>query len=48
MFCSVIHDKLLHIFLTVDDGGDGSEERALDGVRRAQIILATFYLVHQE
>jgi hypothetical protein len=32
------------VFLTVDDGADGMEGKASDGVRRAQIILAAFYL----
>jgi hypothetical protein len=36
---------LLSIFLTIEDGGDGIEEKALEGVRKAQIILATSYLL---
>lgn len=42
--CSVIHDKLLDIFLTVDDGSNGVADKADQGVRRAQVILATTYL----
>ncbi len=45
---SGIHDQLLQIFLTSDDGSDGSDERALPDVRKAQVILATFYLVHKK
>lgn len=41
---SVIHDKLLEIFLTVDDGSNGVPGKAIKGVRRAQVILATTYL----
>lgn len=45
-FFSVIHDKLLDIFLTQDDGSDIMDEKATQGVRRAQVSLATTYLVH--
>ena len=45
---SIVHDKLLEVFMTVDDGGDGHTVQALDGVRRAQIILATFYLINKQ
>jgi hypothetical protein len=34
----------LDIFLTVDDGSEGEEEKALQGVRKAQVILACHYL----
>lgn len=40
---SVIHDKLLSVFLTVDDGG--GDAPPINGVRKAQVILATHYLV---
>jgi hypothetical protein len=41
---SILHDKLLEIFLTVDDDADASS-RGLPGIRKAQIILATTYIV---
>jgi len=45
------HDALLDIFLELDrepeDGGH-HQESALRGVRKAQVKLATYYLVHDE
>ncbi len=42
---SVIHDKLLDVFMTVFDANDPSHpEAAIKGMRRAQICLATCYL----
>jgi hypothetical protein len=40
-------DELLHIFLTVDKEGDGEPhaEATLRGVRKAQIKLATYFLL---
>ena len=39
------HDELLRVLLTIDREAEGSaEERALRGVRKAQVKLATFYL----
>jgi hypothetical protein len=39
-------DELLHIFLSVDKEGDGAaHEAGLRGVRKAQIKLATYFLV---
>ena len=41
------HDELLTIFLTVDETAESSEQEVtLRGVRRAQVKLATTYLVH--
>lgn len=44
------HDTLLAIFLDVDrePEGERSQERALRGVRKAQVKLATYYLVQGE
>lgn len=44
---SECHDTLLTIFLDVDrePEGERSQERALRGVRKAQVKLATYYLV---
>jgi hypothetical protein len=44
-FRSPVHDKLLQIFLTIDDGSDGVTDKGLQGVRRAQIILGTTYIL---
>jgi hypothetical protein len=39
-------DELLHVFLTVDKEGDGEvHEASLRGVRKAQIKLATYFLL---
>jgi hypothetical protein len=46
LFKSCVHDKLLDIFLTVDDGSEGIAEKALLGVRKAQVILACHYLIY--
>ena len=42
------HDALLTLFLDLDrePEGAGSQESSLRGVRKAQVKLATFYLVH--
>ncbi len=47
---SASHDTLLSIFLDVDrePEGERSQETALRGVRKAQVKLATYYLVHGE
>lgn len=45
---SMIHDKLLHVFLTVYDKTEAGGEAAGRGVRRAQICLASFYLVNNK
>lgn len=44
------HDALLAIFLDVDREPDGTavQEAALRGVRKAQIKLATWYLLHEQ
>ena len=45
------HDALLNVFLELDrepDEENGSQEASLRGVRKAQIKLATYYLVHGE
>ena len=44
------HETLLTIFLDVDrePEGERSQERALRGVRKAQVKLATYYLVNGE
>lgn len=42
---SGIHDKLLDVFMTVFDATSDVPENAIKGVRRAQICLATFYMV---
>src|SRR4051794_12126018 len=40
------HDRLLSIFLDIDKEAETTaEERALRGVRKAQVKLATFYLL---
>lgn len=40
-----MHEKLLNVFLTVDDGSEfGREEQIIKGVRKDKIILATLYL----
>lgn len=42
---SACHDELLKVLLTIDrEAEGGAEERALRGVRKAQVKLATFYL----
>ncbi len=41
--------ELLKVFLQVDDGGDGTAREAspsLRGVRKAQVKLATYYILH--
>ena len=44
---SPFHDELLEIFLAVDEDAETAEqETTLRGVRRAQIKLATTYLLH--
>jgi hypothetical protein len=44
---SPIHDELLKVFLAVDEHAETKEqEKSLRGVRRAQIKLATNYLLH--
>ncbi|RMH00559.1 MAG: DUF2254 domain-containing protein [Deltaproteobacteria bacterium] len=44
---SPVHDALLEIFLTVDESPETEEqETTLRGVRRAQVKLATTYLLH--
>lgn len=44
---SECHDDLLRIFLAVDDATESSDKaKALRGVRKAQIKLATHYLVY--
>ena len=44
---SPVHDDLLDIFLTVDESPETEEqETTLRGVRRAQVKLATTYLLH--
>ncbi len=41
--------ELLHIFLQVDKEGDGgTREASLKGVRKAQVKLATWYLLHHD
>ena len=41
------HDRLLAIFLEIDKEAETSaEEKALRGVRKAQVKLATYYLLH--
>jgi hypothetical protein len=41
------HDQFLHVFLAVDEHAETKEqEKSLRGVRRAQIKLATTYLLH--
>jgi hypothetical protein len=41
--------ELLHIFLQVDKEGDGgTREASLKGVRKAQVKLATWYLLHRD
>lgn len=43
------HDELLATFLTVDETAESTEQEVtLRGVRRAQVKLATTYLVHGE
>jgi len=43
---SAAHDSILDIFLRVDDSAESAEEeKTLRGVRRAQVKLATSYLV---
>lgn len=43
------HQELLEIFLRVDDTADVPEQEVtLRGVRRAQVKLATIYLVHED
>ncbi len=45
---SPVHDALLAIFLTVDESPETEEqETTLRGVRRAQVKLATTYLLHR-
>jgi hypothetical protein len=44
---SPAHDAMLGIFLEVDKEAESSaDEKALRGVRKAQVKLATYYLVH--
>ena len=44
---SPAHDAMLGIFLEVDKAAESlSDEKALRGVRKAQVKLATYYLVH--
>jgi hypothetical protein len=44
---SPAHDDMLGIFLEVDKEAESSaDEKALRGVRKAQVKLATYYLVH--
>jgi len=44
---SAAHDRLLAIFLEVDkEAESAAEEKALRGVRKAQVKLATHYLLH--
>jgi hypothetical protein len=45
---SPIHDKILEIFLTVYDGSEQAGEVANRGVRRAQVNLATYYLLNNK
>jgi hypothetical protein len=41
------HDRVLDVFLEVDKEAEtAAEEKALRGVRKAQLKLATYYLVH--
>ncbi len=44
---SPAHDDLLRVFLEVDKEAEtDAEEKALRGVRKAQVKLATYYLLH--
>jgi hypothetical protein len=45
---SVLHDRLLKVFLTVYDKSDARGSKSLRGVRIAQICLATFYLANNK
>ncbi len=45
--CSRAHDEFLSVFLSVDEHAETKEqEKSLRGVRRAQVKLATTYLLH--
>ncbi len=45
---NALHDALLRIFLEVDREAETSaQEKALRGVRKAQVKLATYYLLHR-
>lgn len=46
---SDVREALLRIFLQVDKEGEGAtQEASLRGVRKAQVKLATYYLVHDD
>ena len=36
---------MLEIFLTIDDGSGGVTEKTYEGIRKAQLMLGTFYLL---
>jgi hypothetical protein len=46
---SVVHEKLLDVFMTIFDTTDTTApENAIRGFRRAQVCLATSYLLHDK
>jgi Predicted membrane protein (DUF2254) len=46
---SACHDRLLSILLEIDKEAETTaQEKALRGVRKAQVKLATFYLLHEQ